>query len=357
MQKRILYITNGISESGGLERVVSLKASYFADHYGYDVHILTLNEQYKSRFYPLSDKITIHNINTMGNLIFFYRAYITGVMKVIKQINPNVIFVADDGLKGVLFPLIFKPKCKIIYERHTTKAIHGKGIKSKIISKLMNFGSSRFDAFVVLTNRNKKDWPKAKNLEVIPNPLPFHCESVPPISGRNKIISVGSLSYFKGHDILLKAWSKVSHKFPYISLHIYGEKKDNYNYLIDYIQKNKLEFNTFIHQPTTNIKDKYLESVICVLPSRVEGFGMVLIEAMECGTPCIATKCEGPMDIITDGMNGFLIDINDSEFLAEKVTEILLDKRQIESLSLNSRISAKQYHIDSIINKWNKLIG
>ena len=69
MHKRILYITNGITGSGGLERVVSLKASHFADHYGYDVHIVTLNEHDKSRFYQLSDKITIHNINTTGNII------------------------------------------------------------------------------------------------------------------------------------------------------------------------------------------------------------------------------------------------------------------------------------------------
>lgn len=357
MQKRILYITNGITGSGGLERVVSLKASHFADYYGYDVHIVTLNEENKEQFYPLSDKITIHNINTTSNIISFYKTYISEIRRIIKDINPNAIFVADDGLKGVLFPLIFKPKCKVIYERHTTKAIHGNNLKSQIISKLMNWGSAHFDNFVVLTNSNKNDWPKANNLQVIPNPLPFHCDIVPSINKRNKIISVGSMSTFKGHDTLIKAWSLVYQKFPNFTLHIYGEKKDNYENLVNLIRKNDLSNNVYIHEPTSNIKDKYLESAICVLPSRVEGFGMVLIEAMECGTPCIATKCEGPIDIVINGKNGYLIDIDNENELAKKIAEILSNNDLLLELSLNSRITANKYNIDSIIEQWNKQIN
>lgn len=357
MQKKILYITNGITGSGGLERVVSLKTSYFADNCNYDVHIVTLNEENKAKFYPLSDKITIHNINTIVNIISFYKTYIREIRRIIKTVNPDTIFVADDGLKGVLFPLIFKPKCKVIYERHTTKAIHGNGLKSRIISKIMNFGSSRFDYFVVLTDSNKKDWPNANNLIVIPNPIPFSCESILDIKSRRKIISVGALSKIKGHDLLIQAWSQIANKYPQISLHIYGEKKDNYDNLINLIQKYGLDKSVYIHKPTPNIKEKYLESVICVLPSRVEGFGMVLIEAMECGTPCIATKCEGPMNIINNSKNGYLINIDDSNELAIKLDEILSNKQLMESMSSNCRDLANKFHIDSIMKKWYRLIN
>lgn len=356
MSKTILYITNGITGSGGLERVVSIKASYFADHYNYDVHIITLNECDKTPFYPLSNNVKIHNIITRANTIQFYHDYYIRIKEIINKVNPDVIFVADDGLKGVLFPLIFKLKCKVIYERHTTKAIHGNGFKGKLISKLMDFGSSRFDSFVVLTNSNKKDWYRTKNIKVIANPIPFKCESISDIKSRNKIISVGSISKVKGHDILIKAWSQIAHKFPNVTLDIYGEKKDNYDNILSLIGDYNLDKQVIIHSPEKNIKDKYLESVLCVLPSRVEGFGMVLIEAMECGTPCIATKCEGPKDIINNGENGFLIDINDYKDLAKKIEEILSNDNLLGQLSFNSCVTAQNYSLNSIMLKWNKLI-
>lgn len=356
MQKRILYITNGITSSGGLERVVSLKASYFADKYNYDVHIITLNESNKTPFYPLSNKVKVHDIGTHTNVFQYYYDYYVGVKNCINKINPDIVFVADDGLKGVLFPIIFKLKCKVIYERHTTKAIHGNGLKGKLIGKIMDFGSTKFNHFVVLTNCNKKDWQRANNLKVIPNPTPFTCEQISNINSRHTIISVGSISKVKGHDVLIKAWSEIANKFPHITLEIYGEKKDNYFNILNLIREYNLDKQVIIHDPEKNIKEKYLESVLCVLPSRVEGFGLVLIEAMECGTPCIATKCEGPIDIISNGENGFLIEINNSQDLSKKIEEILSNNYLLKQQSLNCRKFAQYYRLETIMDKWNKLI-
>ena len=356
MTKKILYITNSISGSGGLERVVSIKASYFADNNNYNVYIITLNEGNKTPFYPISDKVRILDITTQDNLVKYYIDYYWGIRKIISKIRPDVIFVADDGLKGVLFNLIFKPKCKVIYERHTTKAINGSGLKAKIINKIMDYGSSKFNNFVVLTDSNKKDWPRAKNLITIPNPIPFSCDSVPNITSRNKIISVGSISYLKGHDVLIKAWGEIANKYPNYTLHIFGAKKDNYDNIINLIHQYSLDNSVFIHNPTKNIKDKYLESLICILPSRVEGFGMVLIEAMECGTPCIATKCEGPINIIYNNQNGYLVNVNNPIEISQKIDDILSNDKIMNKLSSNCRIFAKEYGINSIMEKWNKLI-
>ena len=94
-----LYITNGISGGGGLERVLSIKASYFAEESGYDVHIITLNDS-KETFHPFSSSITIHPIEVSRDWKYIFN-YINKINKVVEKVQPDIISVCDDGLKGL----------------------------------------------------------------------------------------------------------------------------------------------------------------------------------------------------------------------------------------------------------------
>ena len=107
---KLLYITNGVAGSGGLERVLSIKASYLADKLGYEVHIITLNEEGLSVFFEFNSKIIFHNIIVNGSSINFISQYIKGINAVINNIKPQVISVCDDGLKAFFLPIIIRQK-------------------------------------------------------------------------------------------------------------------------------------------------------------------------------------------------------------------------------------------------------
>ena len=62
-QYKIVYCTPALYMAGGVERVLTLKANYFADHYGYDITIILTEGKDKPLFYPLSDKIKVVNLN------------------------------------------------------------------------------------------------------------------------------------------------------------------------------------------------------------------------------------------------------------------------------------------------------
>lgn len=97
---KLLYITNGINGSGGLERVLSIKASGFAEKQGYDVHILGLNQGNEKPFYEFSPKIKFESILVAGNPLQYWKSYIKGIQNVVDEIQPDIISVCDDGLKG-----------------------------------------------------------------------------------------------------------------------------------------------------------------------------------------------------------------------------------------------------------------
>ena len=112
----------------------------------------------------------------------------------------------------------------------------------------------------------------------------------------------------KGNDLLLKVWSRVEKECSDWTIDIYGmgEREPYIQQMQELgIDKTRCHLNGSL----MSVKEEYLSSSIFVLPSRFEGFGMGIIEAMACGVPVIAFDCEnGPRSIITDGAtNNFTI--------------------------------------------------
>ncbi|MDG1572736.1 glycosyltransferase family 4 protein [Robiginitalea sp. M366] len=360
---RLLYITNSIHGPGGLERVLSVKARYLQERLGYDVHMASLFGEHEEPFYDFGTQISMHYADIPRTLPAYPFQYWRRVNRLLKQVQPDVISVCDDGLKGMLFPVLFNTPCPVIYERHVSKnaeiGTETPGLFRRLTTTvkfgLMDYGGRRFDRFVVLTEGNKKEW-NLPNLEVIPNPLSFYpAETELSSLEAPRVIAVGKQSFQKGYDRLLEAWGKVHARLPEWHLHIYGS----------YATAMKLEslratlgLNACVHfhKPVKDIGSKYQESSLYVMSSRYEGFGMVLTEAMSYGVPCVSFDCPyGPSDIITDGANGLLVPNGDIEGLANALESLMANPEKRKAFGAQARKDVEAYTVGRIGTKWDAL--
>jgi len=99
-----------------------------------------------------------------------------------------------------------------------------------------------------------------------------------------------------------------------------------------------------------------LASSVMVLPSRSEGFGMVLIEAMECGVPCVSFDCpSGPRDIITHGEDGFLVEKENIQELAEKLLVLIENENLRKRMGEAAKLNVQRYATEAIVKQWDDL--
>jgi len=357
---KLLYITNAVNGAGGLERVLSIKTSYLVEKLNYKVHILTLNNGHTNSFFDFNSAIVFHDIPVSGNPISYSKRYFSGIRNTIKKVNPHVIVVCDDGLKAFFLPTILGKDIPIVYERHVSKAIAiGKNfgiwnlLLAKLKMKLMDVLASSFTKFIVLTSENTNEW-QLRNLQIIPNPLPFYPKESATLLNK-KVIAVGKQSYQKGYDRLLQSWKKVHVENPDWQLEIYG-KFDASEGLEVLAQSLQIENSVHFFEPQKNIIDNYLQSSIYVMSSRFEGFGMVLIEAMACGVPCVSFNCPfGPSDIITHEVDGFLVDNGDIKTLAEKLNLLIEDNELRLKMGQRAKENVKRFLPENIMQQWDEL--
>ncbi len=359
---QLLYITNGINGSGGLERVLSVKASELATRFGHKVTIVTLNEFPIAPFYDFSPEVQFESIGVSGNPVRYLRTYLKGLSEVISRVSPDVIIVCDDGLKAFFLPWLLGSKIPVIYERHVSKLIESRQLQTpvQVIAtrakwKLMDLLAGKFTRFVLLTEGTKKEWKHLKNTVVIPNPLPFYPDTASDLTAK-KVIAVGKMSYQKGYDLLLQSWQLIHAEFSDWKLEIYG-KKDLISELEQQAVALGIRHAVCFSDPVTDIETKYLQSSVYAMSSRYEGFGMVLIEAMACGVPCVSFDCDfGPSEIIADGVDGLLVENGNCEQLAKALGKLMRNESLRRTYGMNARENVRRYSTESVVETWDELL-
>lgn len=180
---------------------------------------------------------------------------------------------------------------------------------------------------------------ESKKLKVVPNGVDVSIFK-PLRSGEqpnpNQILYVGFMRHVKGIDVLLQAMSRVTNQNPDLKLvlvggGVYRHSKSQEIELHEMAVKLGLEKNVeFVGIKTPSEVAQYMrESALLVLPSRTETFGAVLIEALACGTPVVATRCGGTEDIVHERV-GKLVPSEDPEALAEAIVEIATQRQNFD---------------------------
>lgn len=356
---KILYIAPDITDSGGISRVISLKANYLVTNLNYDVCILSVNDCRSIRFYDFNPSIKWYNIEKSKNALLFLRNYVQFIKKTISQEKPDVIVVCDAVLWLFIpwsvkteIPLIFETHFSVFFEKERNNSIYNK-FRSKLVRFLKQKAINKFKYSVFETLQGSKE-RNLDNTKVIPNPLSFTLKNKAALVNK-RAMAVCMNPYVKGLDRLLLIWGRLIEKHSDWALEVYGNWDANSEYQ-KMAQDLKISNNVNFLPPTNDIQSSYSKSSVFLMTSRTEAFGMVLIEAMACGVPCIAYDCpSGPRAIIEERVNGFLIEDGNLDSFVQKLEQFIEDDNLRLEMGTNAQESVKKYEINSVMKKWEKL--
>lgn len=170
------------------------------------------------------------------------------------------------------------------------------------------------------------------------------------------LVAVGRLDPQKGFDVLLRALRRLGelgHRPKLVLLGIGPQSEEREMLARELDISEQVHFAGFQSNPHAYMA----KSSLVVVPSRFEGFGLVIAEALAAGAPVIATDCRsGPREILKDGEFGRLVPVEDFDALAVKIAELLEDPVTRESLSKLGRERGKAFDQRHFIDAWERVV-
>lgn len=355
---KINYVIEDFSVCGGIERIVSRKAGILAASYGHDVTVISVYKDDRPVRYQLDESIKVVRLNVpwtekTSNPVLMALRRINTLTKAARRLNealeqtrPDIVFFTTT-LGALLLPLC-RTKAKTVFESHLAR-------KFTPYNTFFRFTELKADAIVCLTSGDAKEYRHARRVEIIPNFI-YKPNAYASDYAARRAVAVGRLEHQKGFDILIDCWKAAMETHPGWRLDIWGEGP-----LRDELQR---QIDSFGLQETIKLRgtcadmaDKYAQYSLHLMTSRYEGQGIVLIEAQAAGLPSIVFDYEyGAADIVTDGVNGFLVPQGDTRTFTERLAEMMDSEDLRAKFGTEAKETAKAFFTENIMWKWEKLI-
>lgn len=362
---------------GGIEKSIIALANLLVDKYNveivcsyklYDKPAFNLDKRVKVRYLtknitPNKDafkeacrKKNISNIVSEGNKsIKILKLRKKTMVDFIKKCDSDIIISSRDIFDNWLGKYARKDVIKIGWEHNH---FHG---NMKYANKIVKY-AKRLDYFVLVSkelrdyygDRLSKTKCKCVYVPNIIDKLPKYLSRL----NKKRLVCVGRLSPEKGSMDLLKIYNRIHEIHPDWNLEVIGDGPER-NKMEEYIKDNKLDKFVTLHgfRNKDYIDDILHNSSIYLMTSFTESFGIVLIEAMSHGVPCIAfDSAEGARELIDHGENGFLVKDRDFSKYVNRVSKLINDKELREKIGKNAYEESKSYTGEEVIKLWIDLL-
>ena len=344
--KRILFVTGNL-DRGGAQRVLGLLADYYCDM-GVETHVAMLFNNKVG--YIIHSQLILHDVSCQGNYFKNLFPMIQKLRNTINSINPDVIVSFAGRINMVTMLAKIGLSIPVILSERNDPANDRRSGPERLLCKLFY---SKAEKVVFQTNYQAsfyKKWCK-NNGVIIGNPI-----SAPVYEGEHPvkdIICVGKLMEQKNHPMMVDAFAMIANDFPETQVFIYGEGPEERN-ILNIIDSKGMKDRIHLCGNTDQmfeVMHKYQYFVMC---SNYEGLSNALLEAMISGMTCITTNWNGADEVITDNVNGYLVPVDDSKALAEKMRIVL--KTDNNNITRQAIKSANEFEMGNVFSKWNKVI-
>lgn len=354
----IIYVVEDFSENGGVERIVSQKATELSARCGHTVTVISVYKDPRPMLNILPESVRLIRLDVpfaakgKGRVCTFMSrartlAIATRRLNVaVRSLSPDLIFFTTT-LGALLLPFC-RTKARRVYESHLAR-------RFTPFHSLFWLTERKADTVVCLTSGDASDFRLARHVRVIPNFIEPPTHYVADYSVR-KAIAVGRLEEQKGFDILVDVWVKIAREHPDWHLDIYGagSQHDNLQWQIERLG---MQRHITLCGRSSNIMDVYPRYSLHVMPSRYEGQGIALVEAQACALPSVVTDFQyGASDIVGNGHNGIIVAQGDRKALAEAVCRMMSSEELRRRYGMAAKDNARKYLKDNVFGMWTELI-
>jgi glycosyltransferase involved in cell wall biosynthesis len=375
--RKIIFVVHSL-EGGGAEKVASILAEYLqkSEEDIKIILVLSVNDSKRS----LGKGIDVRYLNLPGHgrnehpIAKFFRVIIR-LSRILKEESPCTLlsFMDYSNVVSIIGNWLSGRKNRVVISVHTVRTAHIREYKANVRERLMDVLIrtlyNRADSIIAVSRGVSNDLIKQFNIReglmnIIHNPvdLPIiHSLSEEVVKEEcfdadiPVILSVGRLSKEKGFDYLLRAFAHLS-EIADVRLAVLGEGEEE-SRLKELSRNLGIDSNVFFLGFKNNPYKYMKRAAIFVLPSLYEGFGVVIVEAMACGVPVIATRSyDGIDNIINHEKNGLLVPVADEKTLSTAILRLLGSFEEREKYARKAKEKALEFSADKIANQYKEIL-